>query len=101
MTSKKKLTKFIIIFILFVFLFITWLSAIVPYMWGNNNATVTWDLDTWSLNTWSTVESGIVSSTGSDTVITGSVDPVQLTNEEASKKMEQFLSGVNTSPSVK
>jgi len=101
MINKKKLTKFVIIFILFVFLFITWLSAIVPYMWGNNTATGTWEMDTWTLATWAIVDSGITSSTGSDVAVTGSVEPVQLTNEEASKKMEQFLSGVDTSTSVK
>ena len=54
MTTKKKFTKIIIILILFVFLVITWLSAIVPYMWGNTNTIQTGDVVSWTtvVETW-------------------------------------------------
>ncbi|MEI6117723.1 MAG: hypothetical protein WCP92_00165 [bacterium] len=44
MTTKKKFTKVIIILILFVFLVITALSAIVPYIGKNTSTPTTGDV---------------------------------------------------------
>ena len=41
MITKKKVLKFIIVFILVVFILITGLSAIVPYLGGNKNQSMT------------------------------------------------------------
>ena len=51
MTTKKKLTKIVIILILVVFLVITWLSAVVPYLWGNKNVW-TGDILSWDMLSW-------------------------------------------------
>ena len=44
MATKKKLVKFIIIFILLFFVIITGLSMIVPYIGGNKNTQGTGDV---------------------------------------------------------
>jgi flagellar basal body-associated protein FliL len=44
MATKKKLVKFIIIFILLFFVVITGLSMIVPYIGGNKNTQGTGDV---------------------------------------------------------
>jgi len=93
MISKKKATKVIIIFILFVFLVITWLSAIVPYL-GKTTPNGTWDIDTWTL-----VESGISTDVlvESETVDSGTIELPKVSKEEASKKLQETLSGLNVS----
>lgn len=68
MASKPKFTKIVIILILVVFLLITALSAIVPYIWKTNTAPietgdvlsgdtamVTWTVtvETWTDLSWS------------------------------------------------
>jgi len=85
MISKKKASKIVIIFILFVFLVITWLSAVVPYI-GKTTPNGTWDIASW------TTDTEVITWTASDT---GTIELPKMTKEEASKKLQQLLSVVS------
>lgn len=90
MTTQRKILKGLIIIILAIFLLSTWLVSVM-YL-ANKNTTGTWSLETWvDLQSWTIVETGL-----DTTVDTWKVLPT-LTKEEASKELQNMLSGVNTS----
>lgn len=83
MTAKK----WIIIVILIVFLLITWMSVIVPYIGGDKST---------NMQTWDVVDSGAVA------IVTGIVDTWSNTvplvsKEESAKQLQQMLSGLSAS----
>ena len=86
MTTKSRFVKLTIIFILIFFVLVTGLSMIVPYI-GKDSSPWTWDIVSWDVNT------QIVTWT----VVTGDTETPkipEITKEEASKKIQQLLSGV-------
>ncbi len=87
MARKNRFVKFTIIFILAFFVLVTGLSMIVPYIGGNKNIQGTGDVDTGAI-----VESGLV-----DTTIDSGAALPEMTKEEASKKIQEAFSGVDTS----
>lgn len=93
MTTKKKFLKITIIFILVFFVAVTWLSMIVPYIGGNKNTQGTWDITSWAI-----IESWVTDTVVDTTVDTGATQLPELTKEEASKKLQETLSGLNNKP---
>ncbi len=87
MARKNRFVKFIIMFILVFFVLVTGLSMIVPYIGGGKNTQGTGDVDTGAI-----VESGMI-----DTVIDSGTALPEMTKEEASQKIQEAFSGVDTS----
>ncbi len=86
MATKNRFVKLTIIFILVFFVLVTWLSMIVPYI-GKDSSTWTWDIASWDVTT------EIVTWV----VVTGDTETAkipEITKEEASKKLQQMLSGI-------
>lgn len=93
MSRKNKFVRFTIIFILVFFVAVTWLSMIVPYIGGNKNtANGTGEVDTWM----------IVESDAADVEVeTWTSTLPEMTKEEASQKIQQLLSGIDTAETTK
>ncbi|MFA7298240.1 MAG: hypothetical protein WC010_01205 [Candidatus Absconditabacterales bacterium] len=89
MTSKKKGTKIVIILILFVFLLITALSAIVPYLGGNKT------VGTGDVLSGNILSGDIIAQTGTD--ISESTELPKMTSGEATRRIQEMLSGITTS----
>ncbi len=87
MARNNRFVKFTIIFVLVFFILVTGLSMIVPYISKENPIVGTGDVDIWAV-----VETGIV-----DTIVDSGVTLPEITKEEASKKIQEVFSGVDTS----
>ncbi|MFA6256362.1 MAG: hypothetical protein WC606_04210 [Candidatus Absconditabacterales bacterium] len=92
MSAQKKLLKFFIIIILAVFLLSTGLISVL-YLGGKNTTNGTGDVLSGDI-----IDSEVI--TG-DTIDSGVVALPTVTKEEASKKLQQTLSGLLTSEAKK
>lgn len=76
-------------FVLVFFVVVTWLSMIVPYIGKSKNVSGTGDI----------IDTGIVAESSGVEQIVDSWSAIfpEMTKEEAAKKIQELLSGVNTS----